>query len=346
MSERIVACVMEQTLGNVTHYLNMRSHEAAVTSCKPRWIPVDYRDGVVAWTITGSLRARRALGPALQDVDAVFMHTATLAPLTVDYFRRKPTILSADGTPLNKRGMRPAYGLKPERPAAEQAKRLLYRQVFARAQGFVAWSNWTKQSFIDDYGCREEDVAVIPPGIDLDGFTVGPRDHELPRLLFVGGDFLRKGGDLLLKVWRERLRGRAELILVTRAELPEEPGVRVHRNLQANSRALRDVYRDADIFVLPSRADCYSLVCIEALAAGLPIVATRVGGLSDIVLEGKTGYMVDVDDEAALGDALESLVQQASQRQAMGLEGRKDAEARFNARDTTRRLFEFVCARS
>jgi glycosyltransferase involved in cell wall biosynthesis len=336
---------MEQTLGNITHYLNMRRHEAAVTNCTPRWIPVDYRDGMVAWTITGSLRARRALGPELRDVAAVFMHTATLAPLTVDYFRRKPTVLSADGTPLNKRGMRPAYGLKPERPAAEQAKRLLYRQVFARATGFVAWSNWTKQSFVDDYGCREEDVAVIPPGIALDQFTAGERNHEKPRLLFVGGDFVRKGGDLLLKVFRERLRDKAELVLVTRADLPEEHGVSVHRNLHANSPGLRELYRESDIFVLPSRADCYSLVCMEALAAGMPVVTTRVGGVPDIVLEGKTGYMVDVDDAATLGDALESLVQEPARRLEMGRRARQDAEARFDGRDTTRRLFEFVCAR-
>ena len=85
---------MEQTLGSITHYLNLRRHEAVVTGCTPRWLPVEYRDGRVPWTVTGSLAARRALKPVLRDVDAIFMHTATLAPLTVDYFRRRPAILS------------------------------------------------------------------------------------------------------------------------------------------------------------------------------------------------------------------------------------------------------------
>src|ERR1700682_6096289 len=126
------------------------------------------------------------------------MHTTTVAPLVVDYFRRKPAILSCDGTPLNKRAVRQAYGLKRQGPLAEHAHRALYRQIFARAVGFVGWSAWAKQSLVEDYGCREEDVAVISPGVDLDMFGAGDRQHELPRLLFVGGDFVRKGGDLLL----------------------------------------------------------------------------------------------------------------------------------------------------
>src|SRR5678816_1550459 len=112
---------------------------------------------------------------------------------------------SSDGTPANKRNMRLDYGLGAQTRFAETAKRSVYRQVFKRAAGFVAWSNWTKASFVEDYGCREEDVAVIPPGIHMDEFAPGDRTHALPRILFVGGDFARKGGDLLLDVFRKRL---------------------------------------------------------------------------------------------------------------------------------------------
>jgi glycosyltransferase involved in cell wall biosynthesis len=346
MNGRTLACVMEQTLGNVTHYLNLRRHEAVLPGCTPKWLPIEYRKTRVPWTITGSMITRRELGRVVEQSDAIFIHTTTLAPLSVDYFRRKPTVLSSDGTPLNKRAMREAYGLKAELRAVEESKRFLYRRMFARANGFVAWSTWTKQSFVDDYGCREQDVAVIPPGIDLEQFSIGDRNHELPRILFVGGDFVRKGGDLLLDVFRRRLRGKAELILVTSAELAPEPGVTVHRNLKPNSETLRDLYRTSDIFVLPTRADCYSLVCMEALAAGLPIVATRVGGIPDIVREGETGHLVDVDDAEALGDALESLVREPERRRKIGLECREHALSRFDARENARRLFEFLCTRS
>jgi glycosyltransferase involved in cell wall biosynthesis len=339
---------MEQTLGSITHYLNLRRNETAYTECRPHWLPVEYRDAAIAgtpWTVTGSLAARRALRPVLDAVDGVFMHTATLAPLAVDYFRRKPVVVSADGTPLNKRSMRAYYGLKPEWRGTERAKQLIYREVFARAQGFVAWSNWAKQSFIEDYGCREEDVAVIPPGIDTQHFASAERDHELPRILFVGGDFVRKGGDLLLKVFRQRLRGKAELRLVTRDQAAEEPGVRTYRNVTPNSAALLELYREADIFVLPTRADCYSLVCMEALACGLPCVTTNVGGIPDILDEGKTGHLLSVDDGKGLGDVLEALLADPARRREMGRRCREAALARFDSRENARKLFQFVCGR-
>jgi hypothetical protein len=81
---------MEQTLGHQTHYLNLRRQEAIVTGCKPHWLPVQYRDGRMPWTVTGSLAARRALKRLLPEVDAIFMHTAILAPLTADFFGRCP----------------------------------------------------------------------------------------------------------------------------------------------------------------------------------------------------------------------------------------------------------------
>jgi len=346
MKGRTIACVMEQTLGNSTHYLNLRQHEDVVAHCKPYWLPIQYRGGRVPWTITGSLRARSALGSVLEKVDAIFMHTATLAPLTADFFRRKPTILSADGTPLNKRGMRHEYGLGEEMRGAVRTKRRLYREVFARARGFVAWSNWAKQSFVEDYGCREEDVVVIPPGIDTERFSSAPRDNALPRILFVGGDFERKGGELLLRVFCERLRGHAELVLVTRSAVRAEPGVRVHRDVAPNSPALLALYREADIFVLPTRADCYSLVCMEAAASGLPLVATRVGGIPDIVREGETGHLLNVDDAAGLGDILLDLVANPARRRQMGENSRADALARFDSRQNARRLFDFIYDRS
>ncbi|MFA5956090.1 glycosyltransferase family 4 protein [Hyphomicrobium sp.] len=336
---------MEQTLGNITHYLNLRRHEDASPDFTPCWLPVEFNASALPWTVTGGLAARRALKPLIDDVDGVFIHTLTLALLNADSFGRKPTVLSTDGTPMNKRSMRSDYGLRPEWRAQELGKRMLNRQVFARARGFVGWSNWAKQSFVDDYGCRAEDVAVIPPGIDVDRFVMPERNNEVPRILFVGGDFERKGGDLLLKVFRRRFLTKATLDLVTRSDVAAEPGVRVHNDVAPNSPALLKLYREADIFVLPTRADCFSLVCMEALASGLPVVTTKVGGIPDIVDDGATGHLLNVDDADALGDSLFELVTNPATRHRMGLLGRQAALARFDARQNARALFDFVGSR-
>ena len=336
---------MEQTLGSVTHYLNLRRQEGLSRGAPPCWLPIEFSQTTLPWAFWGSLRARRAVLRVLDEVDGLFIHTITIALLAPDLFRKRPAVLSSDGTPLNKHQMREAYRLSSETPLVTVAKRAVYRTVFSRAVGFVAWSHWTKQSFVNDYGCRAEDVAVIPPGIDLDDFAPGDRGHELTRILFVGGDFKRKGGDLLLEVFRQRLRGRAELVLVTSANLPEEPGVRVHRNIRANSPELRKLYATSDIFALPTRADCYSLVCMEALAAGLPIVATKIGGIPDMVKEGVTGHLIERDDPDSLGDALCHLAQSPATRARMGQACRADAVERFEVRSNARRLFDFVSSR-
>jgi len=77
----------------------------------------------------------------------------------------------------------------------------------------------------------------------------------------------------------------------------------------------------------------------------MPLVATRVGGIPEIIIEGETGHLVDVDDAQALGDALERLVTQPNERRRMGELARADALRRFDARENARRLFEFVDSR-
>jgi glycosyltransferase involved in cell wall biosynthesis len=336
---------MEQTLGNVTHYLNLRQAESTGEAPGPLWLPIEYRQSCLPWTIAGGRLARKAVAEAMPQLDGIFMHSIALALMCVDLFRNKPAVLSADGTPANKRHMRTAYGLRQQPRLRERANRAVSKRVYGTAAGLVGWSNWVKQSFVDDYGYREENVAVIPPGVDVDQFVAGDRNHELPRILFVGGEFRRKGGALLLDVFRRRLRGRAELILVTRDIVLSEPGITVHNDVQINSPELHQLYATSDLFVLPTLADCFSMVLIEALAAGIPVIATRVGGIPEIVLEGKTGYLVDAGDSAALGDAIEALISDPSRRGSMGERGRADALCRYDARENARRLFAFVRSR-
>jgi glycosyltransferase involved in cell wall biosynthesis len=336
---------MEQTLGNITHYLNLRHAAAEQPGPLPHWLPIDFRPSKVPWTITGGWLARQALAPVLNDVDGVFIHTMTLALGSVDLFEKKPFVLSGDATPYAKRHMRSDYGMASQRAVSEALKRSLYRQMLKRARGFVVWSTWVQRSLVRDYGCREADIAVIPPGVDVTSFAPGTREHTRPRILFVGGDFVRKGGDLLLDVYRRHLRGCAELVIVTRDRVEPEPGVTVFNEVDANSNELRALYASCDVFALPTRADCYALVCMEAMAAGMPVVTTRVGGIPDLVLDGQTGHLVDVDDENALVRVLRSLCNEPGKRAEFGARARQRALTSFDATVNARSLFEFVRTR-
>lgn len=336
-----VAFVMEQSLGNVTHYLNLRAAEDVAPWLQATWLPIEYRASRAPWAVAGSIDARRALVRVNHEIDAVFVHTSTIGLLAPVASRSRPFVLSTDGTP-DKSGMREMYNLKPQRRLAGPLKGYLYRQVFRRAAGFVAWSEWTKAALVDDYGLDADRVAVITPGVDVRAFAPGKRENDLPRILFVGGDFHRKGGDLLLEVFRKRLQGRAELALVTTEDVPAQPGVTVYNRLGANSPVLRDLYATSDLFVLPTRSDMMSLASTEALSSGLPIVVTRIGGVGELVTDGETGRLIDVDDAQQLGDAVEELVTDVALRLQMSARARIDATARFDARINARRLFEFV----
>ncbi len=89
---------------------------------------------------------------------------------------------------------------------------------------------------------------------------------------------------------------------------------------------LSQAYASADIFVFPSRLETFGLVVIEAMAAGLPVVASRVGGVSDIVREGETGYTFESGDTRALTEGIRKIAAKRDNMRRMGAQARAYAE--------------------
>jgi glycosyltransferase involved in cell wall biosynthesis len=102
---------------------------------------------------------------------------------------------------------------------------------------------------------------------------------------------------------------------------------------------LAAAYASADLFVMPSPTETLGLVVIEAMAAGLPVVAARRGGIPDLVVDGATGLLYDFDQPGALTYALRTMAEDPLLRLTMGAAGRRRAE-RWNWRATTERLRE------
>jgi glycosyltransferase involved in cell wall biosynthesis len=89
---------------------------------------------------------------------------------------------------------------------------------------------------------------------------------------------------------------------------------------------LSQAYASADIFAFPSALETFGLVVTEAMAAGLPVVASRVGGIPDVVEEGKTGYTFDVGDVDALVEGVRKIASDPAKRAQMGIDARAFAE--------------------
>ena len=286
----------------------------------------------------------------LRDVEAVWsLLDIPLLPWLVARRHRVPVVHAADSTPRQLRAFGAHYHHWGGKSAAKFAAReVLYRGFLRRVAAVHTYTQWAARSFREDYGVPAGRVHVLPPGVDVAHWTPPPDGRPArtrPRLLFVGGDFHRKGGDLLLDVHRARLADRAELDVVTRPGLAEPgPGVRVHTGLSPNDDRLRRLYREADLLVVPTRADCFSMAGLEALASGLPVVTCPVGGVGEVFSDGVEGLYVPPDDPAALACALDALLADAPRRRAMGEAARALAVRRYDATANTHHLLELLAA--
>lgn len=342
-----IGFVMEQTLGQITHTQNFMPWVARDPEVEPTWILISYDSPnplsavpIVGrnWTVRASLAARSRIREVLrtQTLDALFLHTQVTALFAHRLMARIPSVVSLDATPINFDTVGGPYGHSPSRVSqVEGVKNALMRRTFSRARRLVIWHQAGRRSLVDDYQVPPDRVSVIPPGIDLDQWrfpregtpTAGP-----VRLLFVGGDFRRKGGETLLTAFRNRLAATCELDIVTREPVETRglAGVRVHHGLGPNAPGLLELYARADIFIFPTMADMLPLAIMEALAAGLPVVTTNVGYLSEQVDDGVTGYLIEPGDEHALADATMRLVNDPALRVTMGAAARRAAAERFN----------------
>jgi len=217
--------------------------------------------------------------------------------------------------------------------------RFVARSVLRGADRTIALSP-TEAERLARLGVPADRIAVIPNGIDLEEFPAERRATSGAnplRVLFVGRldpahkglDTLVEGfarvaddWDLCLRVvgpdWggRQPMRDRARALGVdARVEIVGE----------VPRAELLEEYRRADVFVLPSRFDSFPIVLLEAMAAGLPVVATRVGGVPDVVEDGTTARLVPPDDVGALAHALASLAAEPGLRARYGAAGRHRA---------------------
>ncbi|HLJ69541.1 MAG TPA: glycosyltransferase family 4 protein [Chloroflexota bacterium] len=346
---------MEQTLGHVTHYQNLRGAIDSAPHIATSWFPLPFEaTGLTAmlplvksnWSARASWQAWQALqfGRGANRYDAVFFHTQVTTLLSTRLMRRVPAVISLDATPLNYDAVGAAYGHHTGSGRVEAVKRALNRRALHAAMALITWCDWARTSLVNDYGVDPDRISVIAPGVNLAQWP-GPQprqDAGAPvRFLFVGADFPRKGGDVLLEAFRG-LEGACELHVVTKAQVKLEPGISVYTNVTPNSDLLRRLYAKADVFVLPTHADCFPVAVQEAMAAGLPVIASDVGAIGEAVIPAETGMLVPPGDPAALREALLAMAHDLPARRAMGARARRIAELKYDSAANAHRILDIM----
>jgi glycosyltransferase involved in cell wall biosynthesis len=259
---------------------------------------------------------------------ALHFHPQATAYGSLARMKRVPSIVSIDAT---------------QRPAIDEAtsplSRSTYRAgmvhdgaVFRAATQIVATSQWAARDVAAMYPDCADKVHVMPYPIDsglFDGQWIEERaaraaanPRSIVRVLFVGGDFPRKGGLELLQAWRSsNLDSRAALDIVTDWPLEAEdlpPGVNLIRGVSPYTPSWRELWRQADFFVMPTRQEAFGMVYQEAAAAGLPVVATNLNAIPEIVEDRITGILIESGNLPSLVSAMRTLVESAELRHRMG----------------------------
>lgn len=326
------ALCLEQTLGHRAHSQNL---ESLVDSSAPIDVHrIHYPETArvpVPWAVRGSWRARTALRSSGQQYRVVFYHTQSVSLFAPQTSAAERYVVSVDATPVQVDGMGQWYKHRKGLAPVESVKSAWYRRVFAGAAAVVSWSEWAAESLTRDYGVAASKVLVAHPGAPPEFFEM-PRPQRCgkPRILFVGGDFERKGGPALLRAFAA-IADRAELVIVSDAEIPSIPGVIQERGVRPGSERLYAAYANSDIFCFPTLGDCTPLVLGEAMAAGLPVVTTTVGSNAETLGGGEGGILVEPGSITELTTALEALVDDVALRERFGSAARSIARDKLDA---------------
>jgi glycosyltransferase involved in cell wall biosynthesis len=210
--------------------------------------------------------------------------------------------------------------------------------VATSAHRIIANSSYTRRLCMEATG--RDDIAILSPGVDHNRFLPTDRTTERagdPMVLFVGAMHPRKGADVLARAIcllddipaRFIFAGPTGLLEETvRSIVSGYPEERVEFRGQLTSDEVPLLLAQADIFVFPTiwGTEGFGMVAAEAMACGVPVVASRIAAIPEVVLDGETGLLVEPGDPVDLASKLRLLLSDPEQRRRLGIAGTTHAQ--------------------
>lgn len=261
-------------------------------------------------------RAARRLVASHDVLHAHWMYPGGFVGLRVGRNAGIPVVVTAHGGDVNA-------------AVAIPALRLLVRRVGNSVDRVLTVSD-DLAAKLRSIGVKAQQIDVVPLGVD----TAEPRDRSqvrsIPRVLFVGSLIRRKAVDTLIRALQHVPSGSMEVEII--GDGPE----RKHLEEMAHATSVPVIFRGAmpphevssalantDCLVLPSRSEGRPVVVMEAMAAGLPVVASDIPGTRELVSHGETGLLFQLDDAQGLADTLSQLAADPTMRDRLGAAGRQ-----------------------
>lgn len=194
----------------------------------------------------------------------------------------------------------------------------LERRIFAAADAVACWSAWTLESIRDELGIDARKLFLYRPCPRVaPAFGRADPGGRL-RIVFVGNDWERKGGPRLIRWHQERWVGRAE-VHVCSAKAPVDNSLKdvVWHGPTPHAELVTRVLPSMHVMVMPTSTDTFAISVAEGQIAGLPVVASRISGLQELIRDGVSGFLCDWDDDAAFIRAIERLIDEPALRESL-----------------------------
>jgi glycosyltransferase involved in cell wall biosynthesis len=306
-----------------------------------RWTPLIYPWIVARWMRTHA-----------QHCDlAVFHSYAGWRAVSVARRRNVKTVVAFHGLePMYHaeivKEMQPAGGLSWRyRLLQERLMPMFLRRACRHASRITCLNTAERDTLVEMGWATERQVSIVGHGVTDRFFSHEPRERSPRTLLFVGQWLGMKGVAFLRDAFQDLARNYPDLRLICAGTLIGTDDVLASFDEDLRSRvtvlpridhpALADVYKNADIFVFPSSYDGFGLAVVEAMAARLPIVVTRVGVAADALQDGRSALFVPKRDAKAIAGAVERIMQDSVLRQELS-EGAQEAARNYRETETVR----------
>ncbi|MHA1716815.1 MAG: glycosyltransferase family 4 protein [Promethearchaeota archaeon] len=223
----------------------------------------------------------------------------------------------------------------------------LLKNVINSTGKLLPWSRHAAKLTRLFYDVDDEKIEVFYPSIRYHPDSeVIKKDHDIPIIIFIGGDFIRKGGKYLLNVL-DKIEGDFKFIAFTRNiparyqeifEKKENFDLKIGLSFQEIEKYY---FPMADFLVLPSLSEGLSFVLFEAMNYGIPIVASEVNGIPEVVIHKKNGLIIHFDNYLLeLKEHIQRMIDDRNLREGLGKNGRKLIKEKFNSELAINKLYD------